>query len=132
MVTVLVAKSEIGQHFESISDLDMVIRLEPENSAAYNDRGADKACLGHYDAAIADFDAAIRINSEKRQMYTFNRGFCKKKLGPCCRRKSGFSESIKFSRENWRCGTYRPDKKTDEVASISIGAFTKHAYIRRS
>ena len=54
--------------------------MEPKNDAAYSDRGAEKARLGHHDAAIADYDEAIRLNSDNMEVY-FNRGLSKKKLG---------------------------------------------------
>jgi tetratricopeptide (TPR) repeat protein len=91
-------KGEIGQYFESISDLDTVIRLEPDDYTTYNNRGADKVRLGHYNAAISDFDEAIRLNSEKADLY-FNRGFAKKKLGRITDAKQDFQKALSLAQE---------------------------------
>ena len=80
----------MGQHFEAISDLDMVIRLEPESDAAYNDRGADKAVLDTM--KLLYLDAAIRINSKDAD--NFNRGFSKKRLGRTAEANQDFQKAL--------------------------------------
>ena len=57
----------------------MVIRLKPDYDAYYA-RGLAKAGLGQHSAAIADFDAAIRLKPDDAEAY-YNRGLAKQKLG---------------------------------------------------
>jgi tetratricopeptide (TPR) repeat protein len=76
----------------------MVIRLDLEHDAAYNNRGADKASLGHHDAAISDFDAAIRLNPDDMEAY-FNRGFSKKKLGHAAEANQDLQKALSLAQE---------------------------------
>jgi len=46
----------------SIQDLDEAIRLDPNNAAAFRNRGVVNTRRQHYDRAIQDFDEAIRLN----------------------------------------------------------------------
>ena len=57
-----------------------VIRLNPENTEAYNNRGRVKSELGDFEGAIADCDNAIRLNPEDAAAYN-HRGIEKAKLG---------------------------------------------------
>ena len=91
-------KGEIGQYFESISDLEPIIHLEPDDYTTYNNRGADKVRFGHYNAAISNFDKAIRLNPEKADVY-FNRGFAKKKLGHDTEADQDFQKALNLAQE---------------------------------
>ena len=47
---------------------------------AYNNRGIEKAELGDYAGAIADYTKAIKINPEHAKAY-YNRGVAFRKIG---------------------------------------------------
>ena len=55
---------------EVLALFDEAIRLNPEYFQAYNNRGIEKANLGYYDAASADFAEAIRLRPNDFQGYT--------------------------------------------------------------
>ena len=76
----------------------MVIRLEPNDDIAYNDRGVQKANLGHHEAAIYDYDEAIRINSDNADAY-FNRGFAKKILGRNAEADQDFQKALSLAQD---------------------------------
>lgn len=57
-----------------------VIELEPDDVAAYTNRGTAKDNLGRHRAAIADFDRAIELEPGATIAYT-NRGNVKRDLG---------------------------------------------------
>ena len=49
-----------GQFDEAISELNEVIKLEPNNGSAYAVRGEAYRMKKQYDAAISDFSEAIK------------------------------------------------------------------------
>jgi tetratricopeptide (TPR) repeat protein len=59
---------------------DEAIRLDPNNAAAYNNRGDSYAKLGQYEKAIEDFDEAIRLDPNYANAY-HNRGITYAILG---------------------------------------------------
>ena len=86
-------RTQIGQHFEAISDYDTVIRLNPDDADAYNNRGVVKDNLGHPEAAIPDYDAAIHLNPNYANAY-YNRGIAKEKLGRADDAKRDFQTAL--------------------------------------
>jgi tetratricopeptide (TPR) repeat protein len=71
---------EQGRQREAIAEYDEAIRLDPEYTEAYNNRGSAYAGLGQYQRAIQDFDEAIRLNPEYAEAY-YNRGLTYKLQG---------------------------------------------------
>ena len=57
----------------SIQKYDETIRLDPQNAAAYHDRGYACYKLGEYDRAIEDYTEAIRLNPQEATTH-FPRG----------------------------------------------------------
>jgi len=53
-----------GQPRKSIKTFDKIIELEPENYRALRFRGDANLNIGNHAAAVADFDAAYKLNSE--------------------------------------------------------------------
>jgi len=58
---------------KAIEYYTQAIRLDPNYSAAYNNRGATYSMLDNYNQAVADYDQAIRIDSNYAKAYN-NRG----------------------------------------------------------
>ena len=56
-----------------------------DDTLVYNNHGTAKGQLGHYAAAIADYDMAIHLNPDFAEVYD-GRGASKDKTGsiPCC------------------------------------------------
>jgi tetratricopeptide (TPR) repeat protein len=52
---------------------DLALRLDPENAAAYFNRGLAWKALKEYDRAVADFDEALRLNPRDAEAWN-NRG----------------------------------------------------------
>ena len=81
----------------AVVDSDVAIQLattDESSSAAYHTRGAAKAALGDYAAAIADFDAAIQLNPETAINY-LDRGLAKEALGEKSAAKTDFEEAAR-------------------------------------
>jgi len=62
-----------GRLKEAIAEFDEAIRVDPNLSGAYNNRGIIYARLGQFQRAIQDFDEAIRLNPWDAVTY-YNRG----------------------------------------------------------
>ena len=72
--------SKEGKHKESIVYYNKTIKLNPNNSAAYCNRGSTKGYLGQHFEAIKDYDKAIDLNPNNSYDYN-NRGLAKYYLG---------------------------------------------------
>ena len=57
----------------AINDFDEVINLAPNDAEAHSQRGSAKFHSGRYNEAIKDFHQAIKLNSERNEIY-FLRG----------------------------------------------------------
>jgi tetratricopeptide (TPR) repeat protein len=69
-----------SEYDRAIKDFDKAIRLDPNNAAAFSDRGVAWFYKKEYDKAIEDYDEAIRLYPEYALAF-FNRGLawlCKK------------------------------------------------------
>jgi tetratricopeptide (TPR) repeat protein len=62
----------------ALSDYESVLRLDPLNAAAWNNRGLLKGHARQYDLALRDFDEAIRLNP--KAIYYTNRAAVYDKL----------------------------------------------------
>ena len=87
---------EAAWYYQSaVVDSNVAIELatvDKDSSAAYHTRGAAKVALGDYDEAIADFDAAIRLNPETAINY-LDRGLAKEALGEKSAAKADFEKA---------------------------------------
>ena len=70
---------EKGEYEEAIKHYDKAIHINPQDAAAYNNRGLAKGRLGRYEDAIADYNEVLRINPQLAEAY-YNRGFAKFRL----------------------------------------------------
>jgi tetratricopeptide (TPR) repeat protein/S1-C subfamily serine protease len=77
------AKLQLGDKTGAVSDLDLVIGMNPNFTMAYVMRGAAKYISGDKTGAISDFDRAIIIdnNNYATYYYYYLRGICKFELG---------------------------------------------------
>ncbi|NEP40925.1 MAG: tetratricopeptide repeat protein, partial [Okeania sp. SIO2H7] len=66
-------RSASGDLSGAIEDLNTTIKINPDNSFAYSDRGIIFLDIGNYHQAIEDFDQAIKINPSNAIAY-YNRG----------------------------------------------------------
>ena len=73
-------KLDLGDYKGAITGYTHAIRLNPDDAAAYSNRGIAKSSLGQYLAAIVDYDIAIRLDPDVATAYS-NRGAVKRKLG---------------------------------------------------
>src|SRR5664279_1441883 len=69
-----------GDHSRAMFYLSKVIKLQPRNPAAYNDRGVAFQGMRTFASSVADFDQAINLNPRLAIVY-FNRGISRKFLG---------------------------------------------------
>ena len=66
--------SLLAQHkyAEALADLNEAVRLEPQSSAVYNNRGDAHLDIGEPDLAIADYSTAINLDPNSARAY-YNR-----------------------------------------------------------
>ena len=100
-----------GKNQEAVADYDQAIRLNPQYTEAYYNRGTAKSMLGRHQEAIADYNEAIRLNPQVAQTYT-NRGNAKVALGRHQEAMADYDEAIRinpqaaeafFNRGNVKC-----------------------------
>ena len=70
----------------------------PYDAQAYTNRGNQKYALGHYAAASADYDTAIRIKPDYALAY-YNRGAARYRLGLIRKARQDFQTALKLARE---------------------------------
>ena len=58
---------------KAIQDYSKAIKLNPEDAAAYNNRGLAYADRGEFDAALEDYDKALELKPDYAEVYN-NRG----------------------------------------------------------
>ena len=58
----------------AIDAYDKALELDPNDTAAYNNRGVAKRNLGQYEAALADYDKALELEPDMAAAYN-NRGY---------------------------------------------------------
>ena len=61
---------KLKQYKEAIADFDKAIELNPEDSAAYNNRGNAKDEFKQHKEAIVDYDKAIELNPNMQKPTT--------------------------------------------------------------
>ena len=110
----------------AIADSDVAIELataDKDSSAAYHTRGAARAALGDYDKAIADFDAAIRLNPETAINY-LDRGLAKEALGEIDAAKADFEAAAQkngdLAENYYKEGRGKNDGRAYEAAIASF------------
>ena len=110
----------------AVADSDIAIALataDEDSSAAYHTRGAARAVLGDYDNAIADFDAAIRLNPETAMDY-LDRGLAKEALGEKDAAKADFEEATlkngDLAKNYYEEGRGKNHRRAYEAAMVSF------------
>ena len=113
-------------HQSAVVDSDVAIELatsDADSSAAYHTRGAARAALGDYDKAIADFDAAIRLNPETAINY-LDRGLAKEVLGEKSAAKADFEKAMGINgdlvEDYYKDGRGKNDGGAYEAAMVSF------------
>ena len=89
-------KYNLGDCHDSIINYTKAIRLNPNDSRAYNNRGVAKYILEDKNGAITDYTEAIQINP-KDGIYYRNRGIAKSDLGDKIGAISDFTEAIRIN-----------------------------------
>lgn len=84
---------------KSLYHYSAVIKLNPENYTAYNNRGLAYDEISEYKKAIGDFDEAIKLNNNYAEAY-YNRGGVKYKIGDLEEAVKDYDTAIKLGIEN--------------------------------
>jgi hypothetical protein len=61
-ITIGVSFAKLGEYDESIAYFDKALAVDPDNTAALNNKGLALAKLGEYDESIAYFDKALAVD----------------------------------------------------------------------
>jgi len=88
-----------SQFDQSISDYSKAIQLNPNNAAAYNNRGAAWGNKGDQDKALADFNKAIQLNPNYAAAYN-NRGAVWGRKGDQDKALADFNKAIQLNPNN--------------------------------
>ncbi len=89
-----------GDLKSAIKYYDKAIVSNPQDSAAYNNRGIAKGKLGKFQDAISDFDEAIRLNPKEPAAHN-NHGLAKRNLGEFQDAISDYDEAIRLNPKDW-------------------------------
>ena len=87
------AKQNLGDWDGAMADYNEAIRLDPNYSAGYDNRGNVKRQKGDLNGAIADINQAIRLNPKNAIAY-FNRARVKEKHGDLDGAIADFNQAI--------------------------------------
>jgi tetratricopeptide (TPR) repeat protein len=88
-----------------LEDYSQAIRLNPNNSVAYSNRGDARQDLGDKPGAIKDYTDAIRINPKNAFAY-YGRGLTNVAQGNKQDAIADFQEAAKLFLDNGRIGGY--------------------------
>ena len=99
-----------GDNIGAIADFSRVLESQPNNDAAYHNRGIAKSNQREFESAISDFTRAINIDPEFAPSYQ-SRGEAKALLENCSSAISDFTTSMKLDPKNhhsyvWRAHCY--------------------------
>ena len=81
---------------KAIADCNQAIRLEPNDTNAFFNRGYAYKAKGRYDRAIEDYDRAIRLNPSDADAFS-NRGVAHKAKGQYDRAFEDFNQAIRLN-----------------------------------
>ena len=125
---------------EAITDLNEVIRINPQNAEVYIMRGNAKIELGRFEEALADFNEVIRINPQNAGGYGW-RGNAKIALGRYDEAISDYNEFIRINPPNAMAYVIRGSTKfllgryqeaiADSNEAIHINPQSAEAYVLR-
>jgi len=84
-----------GRRDEAIREYSAAIALEPEEAAAYNNRGIVYDDLGKYEEAIEDYSTAIRLDPVHAFAYN-NRGIVYRKQGEHVKAVADYNKAVEL------------------------------------
>jgi tetratricopeptide (TPR) repeat protein len=99
----------------AIVDYNKAIELNPDNSLAYNNRGAAKSNLGDKQGAIVDYDKAIELNPNYADAY-YDRGLAYQKLRENQRALADFREAARLYQQQGNTTWYQ--KANDRIREL--------------
>ena len=97
---------------KAIDAYDEAIRLKPDLSAAYNNRGNVKSNLGLHEKALADYDEAVRLKPNNSEYYS-NRGNAKGNLHRYEEAISDYNKAIRLKPDSPEAYSNRGVAKND-------------------
>src|ERR1019366_3896809 len=93
------SKANSGDLDGAFADYAETLRLDPQNTQAYFNRGSAKANSGNLSGAIADYTEAIHVNPKMVLAY-FNRGILKQSNGDRDGAIADYTEAIRLEPKN--------------------------------
>jgi len=95
------SRQKSGDLDGAIADYTAALRLRPDWSDAYNNRGAAQTAKGNFDAAISDTSQALRIDDENENAYV-NRGIARERKGNYAGAVADYSDALDVAPDDWK------------------------------
>ena len=101
-----VAEKPDSLYKKAVDAYNQAIRLDPDDAAAYNNRGNAKDDLKQYEEAIKDYNEAIRLDPGDAAAY-YNRGNAKRNIEQYEEAIKDYNEAIRLDPDNAAAYNYR-------------------------
>ena len=115
------AKTSMGDHEDALTDLERALKIHPQHTGAYNNRGIVRDNMGDHEGAIADYGRALKINPQHAKAYN-NRAGTKYNMGDHEGAIADFDQALKihpqFAEVYSNLGTIK-DKKGNHKGAIA-------------
>ena len=86
------SRAIIGALQEALSDCNEALRLEPNDTAAFDSRGFTYLKIGQWDSAIQDYSSALQ-HQPRLASSLYGRGLAKRKKGDTAAGKADMAET---------------------------------------
>jgi tetratricopeptide (TPR) repeat protein len=82
---------------QAAADLTQVLNIDPENLTAFLRRALIRRFQGDFDAALKDYDAAVKLAPKRSEIY-FERGSARRQAGDMAGAIADYERSANLSR----------------------------------
>jgi tetratricopeptide (TPR) repeat protein len=119
-----VARFNIGEWDDSLSDYDTALRIRPDSTRALVNRGIVKRAQGRHESAIEDYSAALKIDATCVEAF-YNRGKAKYNMGKFEEATADYTAAMELKPDNGKAylaraaSLYSADRFQDAISDCS-------------